>query len=299
MNTVAERWAAALRSARLYDQRRAGLPRHRRGAVRSARGQGLLHRPALARDRRPNAEAVGRVLGLEPAELRKLRFGAAFHDIGKLGHPGGDLNKPGSLTDEERGHLEQHTVMGERSSPRWSSSTGFCPLVRHGHERWDGRGTPTAWRRGASRLALGSSSPVTPGDAMTTDRPYRSATERGGRREGGAARRRTQFDPVVVEARLGCPRSCGRRLDSGGCAGRHRRLDRLDRRAGARRGRAHRRARGRRPRRAARTSSCWSSRRARFGVERIALADEDGRRPRRRGLDRRRGARAAPTAWSS
>ena len=100
---------------------------------------------------------------MDPAELRTLRFGAAFHDIGKLAIPGTILNKPGRLTDEERAHIERHTVIGEQILAPIDFLAAVRPLVRHGHERWDGARLPRRPRAArTSRSARGSSSPATP-----------------------------------------------------------------------------------------------------------------------------------------
>ena len=88
------------------------------------------------------AVAVGRRLGMDAEQLRVLRYGAAFHDIGKLAIPRSLLNKPGPLTAEERTLVEQHTVIGERILTPIEFLEPVLPLVRHAHERWDGPGYP-------------------------------------------------------------------------------------------------------------------------------------------------------------
>ena len=65
---------------------------------------------------------VGRELGLDDDALKRLELGALFHDIGKIGIPNSILLKPGPLTEEERTLIETHPELGERSSPRSTSS---------------------------------------------------------------------------------------------------------------------------------------------------------------------------------
>ena len=112
---------------------------------------------------------------MDPAEVRMLRFGAAFHDIGKLAIPEEILNKPGRLTDQERAHIEQHTVIGEQIIAPIDFLSPVRPLVRHGHERWDGAGYPDGLAGEAIPLGARIIFACDAYDAMTTDRPYRAA----------------------------------------------------------------------------------------------------------------------------
>lgn len=148
------------------------------------------------------AEAVGRRLGMDRDELRTLRYGAAFHDIGKLATPRSILHKPGPLTDEERAMLAEHTVIGERILAPIEFLRPVLPLVRHAHERWDGRGYPDGLAGEAIPLGARVLFGCDAHDTMTTDRPYRAAmTEQAACEElrKGAG---SQFDPAVVEALL-------------------------------------------------------------------------------------------------
>jgi diguanylate cyclase (GGDEF)-like protein len=142
---------------------------------------------------------VGHELGLAPKELKRLELGALFHDIGKIGIPSEILSKPGKLTPEERAVIETHPELGEKIIAPISRLQDVRPIVRHCHERWDGRGYPDAI---AGELIPLESRIVFVCDAfhaMTTDRPYRR------RLPLDEARRRllegagTQFDPEVVD----------------------------------------------------------------------------------------------------
>jgi HD-GYP domain-containing protein (c-di-GMP phosphodiesterase class II) len=145
---------------------------------------------------------VGGELGLDARGLKRVELGALFHDIGKIGIPSSILSKPGALTDDERRIVEQHPELGERILRPIGQLEDVCGIVRHCHERWDGRGYPDG--------CAGEDIPVEARiifacdafHAMTTDRPYRRAlpVEEAKRRllEGAG----TQFDPAVVEACL-------------------------------------------------------------------------------------------------
>jgi diguanylate cyclase (GGDEF)-like protein len=145
---------------------------------------------------------VGRQLGLDPKALKRLELGALFHDIGKIGIPSSILLKPGPLTPEERTIMETHPELGEKILAPIARLQDVCPIVRHCHERWDGRGYPD----GLSGEDIPVESRIVfvcdAFHAMTTDRPYRtrlSVEEAVRELEEGAS---TQFDPFVVDAFL-------------------------------------------------------------------------------------------------
>ena len=142
---------------------------------------------------------VGGGLGLDTRSLKRLELGALFHDIGKIGIPEAILSKPGPLTEEERQLVEKHPELGERIIAPIDRLEEVRPIVRHCHERYDGRGYPDR--------KLGEEIPIESRiifvcdayHAMTTDRPYRKRLphdEALRRLDEGAG---TQFDPAVVE----------------------------------------------------------------------------------------------------
>ena len=201
VHTVADQVSAALRSARLYasvEQAYLDTAEALASALEAKDSYTAHHSRSIA----DNAEAVGRRLGLEPADVRMLRFGAAFHDIGKLAIPGSILNKPGRLTDEERACVERHTLIGEQILAPIDFLSEVRPLVRHGHERWDGGGYPDGISGEEIPLGARIIFACDAYDAMTTNRPYRSALSVAAAKAEMAANAGSQFDPAVVEALL-------------------------------------------------------------------------------------------------
>ncbi len=201
VQAIADRVGAALRSVRLYDQLEVAYLETAEALVAALEAKDLDtadHSRSIAGD----AEAVARALGFGPAERRMLRFGAAFHDIGKLGIPESILTKPGPLTGAERARIEQHTIIGDQILAPIAFLCEARPLVRHGHERWDGAGYPDGLAGEQIPLGARVIFACDAWDAMTTDRPYRAALTQT---EAAIELRRcagTQFDPVVVEALL-------------------------------------------------------------------------------------------------
>ncbi|HXR10803.1 MAG TPA: diguanylate cyclase [Gaiellaceae bacterium] len=141
---------------------------------------------------------VGRELGLNDVELKRLELGALLHDIGKIGVPSAILSKPGRLSATERAVVEMHPVLGERIIAPIDRLQEVRGIVRHCHERWDGRGYPDGLAGEDIPLEARIIFVCDAYHAMTTDRPYR---RRLGHPE--AVRRLldgvgAQFDPRVV-----------------------------------------------------------------------------------------------------
>jgi HD-GYP domain-containing protein (c-di-GMP phosphodiesterase class II) len=143
---------------------------------------------------------VGRALDLDRDALKRLEFGALFHDIGKIGIPSAILQKPGPLTDEEFEIVKEHPELGEKILAPIERLADVRPIVRACHERWDGLGYPDGKSGDAipmeSRIVLVCDAY----HAMVTDRPYRrrlEPTEAVRRLRESAG---TQFDPAVVDA---------------------------------------------------------------------------------------------------
>jgi diguanylate cyclase (GGDEF)-like protein/putative nucleotidyltransferase with HDIG domain len=201
VSTVAAQASAALRSARLFSQLELAYLN-----TAEALAAGLEAKDSYtashSRSIAEHAEAVGRALGMDSAELRTLRFGAAFHDIGKLAIPESILNKNGPLTADERARIEQHTVIGEQILAPIDFLVDVRPIIRHGHERWDGDGYPDGLAGEEIPLGARIVFACDAYDAMTTDRPYRRALAPADARRELRRGAGTQFDPDVVAALL-------------------------------------------------------------------------------------------------
>ena len=158
----------------------------------------LRHARAIAN----MAESVGRRLGMDPDDLRTLRYAAVFHDIGKLAVPESILNKAGPLTHAERAAIERHSVVADEILAPVDFLTAVRPLVRHSHERWDGHGYPDGLA--GERIPSGARvlTVCDAHQAMTADRPYRPALAPDAVRSELTQGAGTQFDARVVAALL-------------------------------------------------------------------------------------------------
>ncbi len=121
------------------------------------------------------ARMIAEEMRLSKRDVEIVSFGAALHDIGKLGVYENILNKPGELTEQEWDIVRSHPEVGANIIKNMKFLESACDLVRHHHERLDGKGYPDRLKGneisvGARIVAVADSF-----DAMTSDRPYRRA----------------------------------------------------------------------------------------------------------------------------
>jgi hypothetical protein len=140
-------------------------------------------------------------LGVETHRRQELEFAALLHDVGKIAIPKEILNKPAALTDSEFEVMKTHTIEGQFMLDRVGGLLGRVgEIVRSCHERWDGTGYPDALRGEEIPLESRIVFAADAFNAMTTNRPYRSAMSTAEALEELRAGAGTQFDPTVVEA---------------------------------------------------------------------------------------------------
>jgi putative two-component system response regulator len=121
------------------------------------------------------ATALGRRLEIETAGIDALYRGAFLHDIGKIAIPDRILLKKGPLNKKERELMRRHPEIGDQLCATVRSLERVRPIVRHHHERIDGRGYPDCLGGDSVPLLAQIVSVVDVFDALTTDRPYRGA----------------------------------------------------------------------------------------------------------------------------
>jgi len=146
------------------------------------------------------AESTAISLGLPREQVERARLAAELHDVGKAAIPASILDKPGSLDLSERTLMECHTLIGARILAAAPTLAAIAPIVRSSHERADGTGYPDGLRLDEIPICARIIAVVDAFDAMTSDRPYRSAMPRAAALAELHEHAGTQFDPAVVEA---------------------------------------------------------------------------------------------------
>ena len=148
------------------------------------------------------AVAIGDQLGLQAERLDALRFAALFHDIGKIAVPDAILVKPAKLDRAEYARMKMHSADGARIVGKLGRLRETVPIIRHHHERWDGKGYPDGLAAEEIPLEAAIVGIADSWDAMTTDRPYHRALTAQEALAEIHKGRGTQFSPLVVDAFL-------------------------------------------------------------------------------------------------
>ncbi len=155
------------------------------------------------------AMEIARAMGKSPAEIETLSKLAVLHDIGKIGIHDATLQKPSTLTPEERAALRQHPTIGVKILTPLGLSEDELSLILYHHEREDGSGYPYGIDRSKISDLVAIVSVADSYDAMTSYRPYQQARTPA---QALAELRRcagTQFRPEVVEAFAGLLKKTG------------------------------------------------------------------------------------------
>jgi putative nucleotidyltransferase with HDIG domain len=149
------------------------------------------------------AAGVARILGCSDAEIEALKAGALLHDIGKIAVPDYILNKPGKLTAAEFEKMKLHTIAGARILSRVEFPYPIVPVVRHHHERWDGKGYPDGLKGEDIPITARILSVVDCFDAVLEDRQYRKGMTRQQAINLILQGSGTQYDPRVAGIFIG------------------------------------------------------------------------------------------------
>jgi hypothetical protein len=142
-------------------------------------------------------------LGIEdPQELEYIRWGALLHDIGKLAIPYKILHKENELTREEWEIIQRHPDFARDLLGSIHYLQPALTIPESHHENWDGTGYPQCLEGEAIPLYARIFSVADNWDALTSDRPYRTAWSQEKTLEYIQAQSGKKFDPWIVEVFL-------------------------------------------------------------------------------------------------
>ncbi|MCX7739305.1 MAG: HD domain-containing protein [Hydrogenothermaceae bacterium] len=123
------------------------------------------------------ASTLGQKINLEKALCNKLQLAAPMHDIGKIGIPDRVLLKKGRLEGEEIEIMRKHTIIGYeilKDSESELLQMASRIALEH-HEKWDGTGYPYGKRGDEISVEARIVSIIDVFDALTSNRPYKTA----------------------------------------------------------------------------------------------------------------------------
>ncbi len=149
------------------------------------------------------ALGVAKRLGMNRAQLDRVRIAGMLHDIGKIGTPDAILKKPGLLTPEERAIMNQHASYSRSIISTLKLPTELAGLADDAaghHEWWNGNGYPLKLKGEGIPLVSRVLAVADVFDAITSKRHYRDAMPIDQAlaiiRDGTG----THFDPACVQA---------------------------------------------------------------------------------------------------
>ncbi len=150
--------------------------------------------------------AIANRMDLQQQSLKKIRWGALLHDIGKIGIPDAILLKPGKLFPEEWEVMKTHPMIGFEMMRDIEFLEGSIDIVLYHHERWDGQGYPHGLRGDEIPLGARIFAIADTFDAITSDRPYRKAQSIETAIQIVSQNIGTQFCPASAKAFLSIPK---------------------------------------------------------------------------------------------
>jgi putative two-component system response regulator len=153
------------------------------------------------------AGRLAQSVGVSHAEVATITRAAPLHDIGKIGVPDHILLKPGKLDPEEFAIMKRHSAIGAEilSGGRSSLIQMAAEIAHHHHERWDGSGYPVGLSGDSIPLPARVVALADVFDALTHDRPYRSAWPLSEVLREIQAQSGAHFDPDLVVSFLRLP----------------------------------------------------------------------------------------------
>jgi diguanylate cyclase (GGDEF)-like protein/putative nucleotidyltransferase with HDIG domain len=146
------------------------------------------------------ATEIAKALGISGESMENIRQAGMLHDLGKVGISEEILSKSSSLTEEEFTKIKTHPQIGADIIRPIQFMQSAIPLIRHHHERWNGKGYPAGLKGkeipiGARIIAVADAY-----QALTSDRPYRKAYSKEQAIKIIQEETGEHFDPEVVKA---------------------------------------------------------------------------------------------------
>jgi len=160
---------------------------------------------------------IGSEISLSGEQMEALTSGALLHDVGKIGIPDRILQKSGRLTEDEYAEIKRHPTLGVSILTPVAELAPALPVVKHHHERFDGKGYPDGLRGEDIPLIARVVSVADAFDSMVRARPYGYGISRKAALGEIEENSGTQFDPRIVRALLEVVYASGdRQVDSAG-----------------------------------------------------------------------------------
>lgn len=170
---------------------------------------------------REYTDLIAKRSGMDQKKRQEIGYGALLHDIGKIAVPDMILLKPGKLTDDEWIQMHKHPEAGYLMVKRIRFLEEAAKIVHAHHEHYDGTGYPKGLKGDEIPLGARLFMVADVYDALTSQRPYRSAASHDEAVIEIMAQTGTHFDPAVVATFMDIApeefRSISERFHDGSC----------------------------------------------------------------------------------
>lgn len=142
---------------------------------------------------------LAQALDVDEQEITHIRRGALLHDIGKIGIPDSILHKPDTLTEEEWVIMRQHPRFAYEMLSSIEYLRPALTIPYNHHERWDGTGYPRGLKGEDIPMSARLFAIADVWDALTSNRPYRTAWTKEQALTYIREQSGKHFDPSVVD----------------------------------------------------------------------------------------------------
>ncbi len=132
-------------------------------------------------------------------EINEIKMAGLMHDIGKIGIEDSILDKDFSLDSNEWNEIQRHAEIGYRILSSVNEFSKIAEYVLEHHEKVDGKGYPKGLKGEEISLQARMITIVDAYDAMTSDRPYRSAVPEQDAVDELLRCSGSHFDPKLVK----------------------------------------------------------------------------------------------------
>ncbi|WAC45243.1 HD domain-containing protein [Pseudomonas sp. SL4(2022)] len=169
------------------------------------------HLERMSRYSRLIAQKLAAPRGLDDSFVEHVYLFAPLHDLGKITIPDRVLLKPGRLDEDEQRIMRQHSRAGLELIDQLLANFGLASvsqvgmlrnIVLHHHELYDGSGYPDGLSGENIPLESRIVTVSDVFDALTSDRPYKSAWRNEDAFAWMTERSGTMFDPDCLHALL-------------------------------------------------------------------------------------------------
>lgn len=142
---------------------------------------------------------IAKKLKLKNEIIKRIYISSVLHDVGKIYLDKDVLNKEDKLSEEEYNNLKQHSIYGANIVSGVAGLNEEAIIVRHHHERYDGKGYPNGLRGEDIPLESRIICVADSVDAMLSHRSFRTAKTIDFVITELLRNKKKQFDPKIVD----------------------------------------------------------------------------------------------------